>query len=93
MELKDKEILFKPTKGMLDIPTHYCPGCTHGIIHSGGAAAAADGEPGAGAGPWHGPHGPAAPDPRARRPAGQLEAGDAGGCAQPFRDQHPARPA
>ena len=33
MELKDKEILFKPTKGMLDIPTHYCPGCTHGIIH------------------------------------------------------------
>ncbi|MGB4589999.1 MAG: thiamine pyrophosphate-dependent enzyme [Clostridiaceae bacterium] len=33
MELKDKQILFKPTKGMLDIPTHYCPGCTHGIIH------------------------------------------------------------
>lgn len=33
MELKDKEILFKPTKGMLDVPTHYCPGCTHGIIH------------------------------------------------------------
>lgn len=33
MELKDKNILFKPTKGMLDVPTHYCPGCTHGIIH------------------------------------------------------------
>lgn len=33
MELKDREILFKPTKGLLDVPTHYCPGCTHGIIH------------------------------------------------------------
>lgn len=33
MELKDREILFKPTKGLLDVPTHYCPGCTHGVIH------------------------------------------------------------
>ncbi|WP_209459374.1 thiamine pyrophosphate-dependent enzyme [Youngiibacter multivorans] len=27
------KVLFKPTTGMLDVPTHYCPGCTHGIIH------------------------------------------------------------
>ena len=26
-------IVFQPTKAMLDVPTHYCPGCTHGIIH------------------------------------------------------------
>ena len=26
-------VVFEPTKGMLDVPTHYCPGCTHGIIH------------------------------------------------------------
>ena len=25
--------VFEPTKVMLDVPTHYCPGCTHGIIH------------------------------------------------------------
>ncbi len=27
------EVVFQPTKGLLDVPTHYCPGCTHGIIH------------------------------------------------------------
>lgn len=27
------EIVFQPTKALLDVPTHYCPGCTHGIIH------------------------------------------------------------
>ncbi|MGV8983860.1 thiamine pyrophosphate-dependent enzyme [Clostridium sp.] len=26
-------IVFKPTKALLDVPTHYCPGCTHGLIH------------------------------------------------------------
>lgn len=26
-------IVFEPTKALLDVPTHYCPGCTHGIIH------------------------------------------------------------
>ncbi|MBU3192505.1 thiamine pyrophosphate-dependent enzyme [Clostridium algidicarnis] len=26
-------VVFEPTKGLLDKPTHYCPGCTHGIIH------------------------------------------------------------
>lgn len=26
-------IVFEKTKGLTDTPTHYCPGCTHGIIH------------------------------------------------------------
>lgn len=26
-------VVFEPTKGMLDVPMHYCPGCTHGTIH------------------------------------------------------------
>lgn len=25
--------IFKQTQGLTDKPTHYCPGCTHGIIH------------------------------------------------------------
>ncbi|NLD84239.1 MAG: 2-oxoglutarate oxidoreductase, partial [Clostridiales bacterium] len=25
--------IFEYTKGMTDMPTHYCPGCTHGIVH------------------------------------------------------------
>ena len=26
-------IVFQPTKGLLDVATHYCPGCSHGVIH------------------------------------------------------------
>ncbi|MDP9751258.1 MULTISPECIES: thiamine pyrophosphate-dependent enzyme [Thermoanaerobacter] len=26
-------IVFQKTKGLTDTPFHYCPGCTHGIIH------------------------------------------------------------
>ncbi|WDV46774.1 thiamine pyrophosphate-dependent enzyme [Clostridiaceae bacterium M8S5] len=26
-------VVFKKTKGLTDKPLHYCPGCTHGIIH------------------------------------------------------------
>lgn len=26
-------VVFKRTESMLDVVTHYCPGCTHGIIH------------------------------------------------------------
>lgn len=33
MEENNREILFQPTKGLIDVPTHYCPGCTHGVIH------------------------------------------------------------
>jgi len=27
------EIVFEKTKGLTDKPMHYCPGCTHGVIH------------------------------------------------------------
>ncbi|MBU3180324.1 thiamine pyrophosphate-dependent enzyme [Clostridium psychrophilum] len=26
-------IVYETPKALLDVPTHYCPGCTHGIIH------------------------------------------------------------
>jgi len=26
-------VVFEKTKGLTDVQTHYCPGCTHGIIH------------------------------------------------------------
>ncbi|SKA82723.1 2-oxoglutarate ferredoxin oxidoreductase subunit beta [Clostridium sp. USBA 49] len=26
-------VVFEAPKALLDVPTHYCPGCTHGIIH------------------------------------------------------------
>ncbi|NLY72469.1 MAG: 2-oxoglutarate oxidoreductase [Tissierellia bacterium] len=26
-------IVFEKTKGLTETPTHYCPGCTHGIVH------------------------------------------------------------
>ncbi|AWI05217.1 thiamine pyrophosphate-dependent enzyme [Clostridium drakei] len=27
------EVVYENPKALLDVPTHYCPGCTHGIIH------------------------------------------------------------
>ncbi|WP_284037400.1 thiamine pyrophosphate-dependent enzyme [Neobacillus sp. 114] len=27
------KIVFQKTSGLTDKPTHYCPGCTHGVIH------------------------------------------------------------
>lgn len=27
------ENIYKRSTGLTDVPTHYCPGCTHGIIH------------------------------------------------------------
>jgi len=27
------EKIFKRTTGLTGVPFHYCPGCTHGIIH------------------------------------------------------------
>ena len=27
------QAVFTKTNMLVDIPTHYCPGCTHGIIH------------------------------------------------------------
>ena len=26
-------IIFEKTRGLTDVETHYCPGCTHGVIH------------------------------------------------------------
>ncbi|MGF7401152.1 thiamine pyrophosphate-dependent enzyme [Thermoanaerobacterium thermosaccharolyticum] len=26
-------VVFKKTKGLTNVPFHYCPGCTHGIVH------------------------------------------------------------
>ena len=26
-------LTFTKTRGLTDVPTHYCPGCTHGIVH------------------------------------------------------------
>ena len=26
-------VVFKRTQGLTDVTTHYCPGCTHGILH------------------------------------------------------------
>ena len=26
-------IVYRRSKGLTDVETHYCPGCTHGIIH------------------------------------------------------------
>ncbi|MBP1744385.1 MAG: thiamine pyrophosphate enzyme, partial [Firmicutes bacterium] len=26
-------VVFERPKALVDVSTHYCPGCTHGIIH------------------------------------------------------------
>ena len=28
-----RQIIMAPGRGMKDVPTHYCPGCHHGIVH------------------------------------------------------------
>lgn len=30
---QEEKVLFRPTPALLDVPNHYCPGCTHGLIH------------------------------------------------------------
>ena len=27
------EVVFKKPHALTDVPFHYCPGCTHGIVH------------------------------------------------------------
>ena len=27
------QIVYQQSAGLQDVPTHYCPGCHHGIIH------------------------------------------------------------
>lgn len=29
----EENLIFKQSEGIQDRPTHYCPGCTHGVIH------------------------------------------------------------
>lgn len=31
--ISQEKLVFERTKGLKDVITHYCPGCTHGIIH------------------------------------------------------------
>ena len=26
-------VVFERPHALIDVPTHYCPGCTHGIVH------------------------------------------------------------
>jgi hypothetical protein len=33
LKMKDMEVIYKHPKTLIDINTHYCPGCTHGIAH------------------------------------------------------------
>jgi 2-oxoglutarate ferredoxin oxidoreductase subunit beta len=33
LEMKDMEVIYEHPKTLIDINTHYCPGCTHGIAH------------------------------------------------------------
>ena len=27
------KIVYEKSRGLTEVPLHYCPGCTHGIIH------------------------------------------------------------
>ena len=31
--MAEEKIVFQRPAALADLPTHYCPGCTHGIIH------------------------------------------------------------
>lgn len=33
LESIEEKVVFKRTEGLKDVVSHYCPGCTHGIIH------------------------------------------------------------
>jgi len=33
LDIKDMEIVYQHPDSLVDISTHYCPGCTHGIAH------------------------------------------------------------
>ncbi len=33
LDLKDMEVIYQHPDSLLDINTHYCPGCTHGVAH------------------------------------------------------------
>jgi 2-oxoglutarate ferredoxin oxidoreductase subunit beta len=33
LDLKDMQVVYERPEALVDISTHYCPGCTHGIAH------------------------------------------------------------
>jgi len=33
LEIKDMEIVYEHPRSLIDLNTHYCPGCTHGVAH------------------------------------------------------------
>jgi 2-oxoglutarate ferredoxin oxidoreductase subunit beta len=33
MDIKDMEVVYERPESLIDINTHYCPGCTHGVAH------------------------------------------------------------
>jgi len=33
LDIKDMEVIYQHPDSLLDINTHYCPGCTHGVAH------------------------------------------------------------
>ena len=28
-----EQVVYQRPEALADVPTHYCPGCTHGLIH------------------------------------------------------------
>ena len=33
LDIKDMEVVYEHPNTLIDVSTHYCPGCTHGIAH------------------------------------------------------------
>ena len=33
LDIKDMEVVYHRPEMLVDINTHYCPGCTHGVAH------------------------------------------------------------
>ena len=33
LDIKDMELVYEHPKSLIDLNTHYCPGCTHGVAH------------------------------------------------------------
>ena len=32
-DVKEMEVVYQHPKSLVDVNTHYCPGCTHGVAH------------------------------------------------------------
>ena len=33
LDIQEMEVVYEPPRSLIDISTHYCPGCTHGVAH------------------------------------------------------------